>query len=177
MILDNYNPFKKHILEDKKKRVVYYDYRTKTAYYLTDAVMGKYRMYSNRWIIAIAFAVLAGGLFLEVKLAILAGVFIGAGLFITFKRKFLPSLSRKENVNVEDLFDKSMDLVKNEPFAKSVFRIGLYIAFSILLVLNAYDQKMDVDNLPIFYMSWGLAVGSLVVAIYNIYQLITKKQA
>ena len=175
MILDNYNPFKKHLLQDKKHRDVYYDYHTKTAYYITDTDMRKYKLYSNSWLFAISFAVLAGGWFLEPPVAILAGCVIFVALDIVFRRKFLPSLTYKENVNVDDLVSVSTNKVKKETTGRTLIRILLYAAFSVLLVLNAYDQKMYVDNVTIFYMSWGLAFASLSVAIYDTYNTFIKK--
>ena len=175
MNLDNYNPFKKHILVDSKNRTVYYDYRTKTAYYLTDADIGKQRLFSNRWIFSISAAVLLGGWFLKPPLAIAVGIIIDIALLAFFKMKFLPSLTRKENANLADYKDGSDKKTDDASTTRVIIRILLYIAFAILLVLNAYDRKMNVDNLVTFYASWGLAIASVGVAINDAYRLITKK--
>ena len=178
MILDNYNPLKKHILIDSKNRTVYYDYRTKTSYYLTEEDMGKYKLYSNRWMFAIAFAILAGGWFFKPPLtpiAIAIGFIIDIVLLVAFKTKFLPSLTRKENVNVEELVDESLKKDSNQSTTRMIFRILLYIAFGVLLVLNAYDRKMNEDSLMTFYLSWGLAIASVGIALSDAYKLITKK--
>jgi len=175
MILDNYNPFKKHLLQDKRHRDVYYDYHTKIAYYITDTDMRKYKLYSNRWLFAVSFAVLAGGWFLQPPVAIAVGCVIFVALDIVFRKKFLPSLTRKENVNVEDLVFENTNKVKKETTGRTLIRIILYVAFSVLLVLNAYDQKMQVNNIIIFYMSWALAFASLCVAIYDTYNTFIKK--
>lgn len=174
MILDNYNPFKKHTFKDKQGKIVYYDYRQKMVYYIPDDKLNKYKMFSNRWMIAITFTVLAVGFIMELKFAILCGVIIDLAMALSFRYKFLPSLVKNDNLHLDQLLPYDPRSARPESNKKILLRVFLYLLFAILLVINAYEQNLIETNAISFYLSLIVAGVSVFIAIYHLYRLIKK---
>lgn len=174
MILDNYNPFKKHIFKDKQGKIVYYDYHTHIVYYIPEDKLNKYKAYSNRWMIALTFTVLAVGFIMELPFAIICGLVIDLAMAYSFRLKFLPSLVKKDNIRLEQLLPYDPRTAKPETTKKMALRAFLYMLFAILLVINAYDQNLMEINVLSYYLSLGVAALSAVIAFYHVYRIIKK---
>ena len=174
MNLDNYNPFKPHLFIDSKEQVIYYNYINKLGYYIPKDKMNKYYAFSNRFMIAILSVVLLVNTFLTLEMSILAGIILELVMGFFFYKRFLPELRKNDKLSIDKLEPYKRSMKKDEFKPKQIIKVVLYFLFSILLVLNAFDQQMLTTNPIVFYLSVFFAGAVFIFAIYSCVQLMKK---
>lgn len=168
-MLDNYNPFKTHLFIDHKEQVIYYDYQNKMGYYIPDDKINKYYVYSNRLLVAILAAVVLVNTFLSLESSIIVAVVLEIVIGFFFYKRFLPELRKNDKLSIDKLLPYKRTIEKKEGRSKQILKLVLYVVFSILLVINAFDQNMLETNIAVFYLSIGT---SILVFFYVVYQMI-----
>jgi len=168
MNIDNYNPFKKHLFTDNDNRTVYYDYQSKIGYVITEAAMKKYQLYANRWLYGVMAVVLLISFNIAWYYALVIGIVCIAALAYIFYKRFLPSLVQLTNFDIAKYQDNKAKEVKSASLPVIIVRVVLYNAAAVLLVINAYDLKMNVNDPPLFYLSWALAFCTIAYGLYNL---------
>lgn len=173
---NNYNPFIKHIFADKHGKMIYYDYRTETAYWIADSDKNRFRALSYRWSIALCVILLFSGWFVKnIWIALLLGIVTDLILAYVFYQKFLPSCVYRKERDPKRFQPYDASPVNNDAPWKRVARVFLYLAFAVLIVLNAYDQHFDTENLIAFYLCWLLAAGAVILALRAILVYLRQK--
>lgn len=162
-----------HIYQDDKGRDVYYDIFSKKGYLLQPSTLKKYFLFKNRYIIAAALGILLLGFIQPPYLPILIGVATAIALEIYFRISFLPSLSTVKGFKPSERQSYLNRIIDNTPKGKIIMKVVLYLALSILLVVNALQAGYTGINL---YFSLGLAAAGLVMSVIQVMALVKLNQ-
>ena len=139
---------------DERNRDIYYDIFTKNGYIIDEKRAKKFNMFKNRFILVFMGAVLAVNFVLDIKLTIIFSLLVIAALEYSFRFKFLPhcTMIPKFKKGNRAVFDN------HEDKPKEILRIVLYIAFAVLIVMNAYISEFDTFMLALSYLASVLAM-------------------
>ena len=152
---------------DKNGNSIYYDRFTKCGYLLKEEVFAQFRTYNNRYLLAFMFGILAYNFITDLRWTILITVGIAVVMEFFFRKKFLTHLTKYPN------FKPVVKAQENnsEPKSKIIMRMVLYLAFAVLIVLNAYQQKYG--NL-ILFTSYLAAVIAVYGALHCVRDIVRK---
>lgn len=163
-----------NIYHDHKNRTIYYNRFNKKGYVIRLDDMRLYRVYSARFIIALAAAVLLFT-FTDTFLAIPA-IAIGLGVIVyavmEYKfRMLLRGCTMLANFNPKEAYGQ-FQILSIDAMGRLVTKIILFLALGVLLILNAYDQGYEGAAL---FISWVFAAYAAIEAIVQIIAIYYKK--
>lgn len=170
--MDYYQPKGLFITKTEKGQYVYSDPLIKGGYVISKKDYQKYRTYALRYVIGIIIIILLST-FIDIVPSLLVGLITIIVGEILFRVKFL----KKTCTFMEDFKKDSKETIinnlsKNSPFWKQILKIILFIAFGILLILNAYDQQFEGI---ILIINWIVGVVSCGIALFLIFLLIKNR--
>lgn len=168
-MLERFNLGRKNLFPDGN-RLVYFDYQKKIAYFVPQDKEGRFRFYYNRLLIGVLIIGLAISFNLNPLISIGIGLVVYLLLTFMFYTKFLPSLSYSNNFDLNKIKQPEKTINK-ESRKKAILRIVLYLAFGVLLVLNAYDQNVTNEML---ILSYAILVFCIFVSIKQALELMKK---
>ncbi len=172
--MDNTPLTGRHIYKDKKDRYYYYDTFTKQAFHIYPQDEKQYTLYSNRFLLVILAMILCAGYFLTWLQAIALGIglcIVAEGLF---RFRYLYKLQKcklPESAVHKSLLDTLLE--KKQP-NRAVIKALLYLAFAILILINAYVTKAA---LALVFISALLSVAACYYAFINLMAFIKIKTA
>jgi uncharacterized membrane protein len=152
-----------HVYKDERGRAVYYDIFSKTGYILANNEE-RYKQFSMRFVMGLIGFILILMFNMPIWLCVLAGV--GVYAFLEFRfRKFLATLPRIEKM-------KSEASIKTLETNKVILKMVLLIALSVLIVLNAQNERYTGWML---YLNYVISALALIFALYHAKELISRK--
>lgn len=134
----------RNIYIDKRNRTVYYDVFTKIGYVIPPEDERKMFLYKNRLAIILFAAILT----IDTVFNIIVAAILGIALFLIIEAYYRFFIFKK--FKVSSSFDREKrksqlkTIVETNEKGKSIILIGLYIAFSILVIINAYSQNYTI---------------------------------
>ncbi len=131
------------VFQDKKGRNVYINRYHKNAYIIQDKDERKFNLYANRFIMP--FLVIAAFMTFDLPIyyGIFGGVFAWAILMYMFHKKFLPSLSQIEKVELKEKYSYTKKLASTNEPNKLLIKFIVFALIGVLLPLNAYVSQMS----------------------------------
>lgn len=129
-----------NIFKDKKGRNVYLNRFNKVGYVITEDDEKSYRMYSMRFIMGFIVFVLINGFMLPTYLAVIIGIGCYVLMEVKFRNQFLPHLTQLPDFQPVAK-ESPLNTAAREEQGRIIIKCCLYLAFSILMVLNTYLQK------------------------------------
>lgn len=163
----------RNIYVDERGRDVYYDRFTKNGYLIQEKNLKSYFMYQNRFILVIIGIILGYNFLASLETCIIIGVIVAIIIEIMFRRKYLPSLITIQGFKPEKKLPVYKQIADGEARGKVILKTFLYLAMSILLVLNAYIEKLE---FPMFALSVVVAIISLYACAVNAIALTKMKK-
>ena len=149
----------RNIYTDKKKRVIYYDWLTKQGYLVQKQHENRMLFFKNRFVVILFAAILCAGTFLTWMQAILAGVITLVLVEVYFRLSYLKKMEVVQDVDFERRVSALKYIIDTKSRGKVMALAGLYLAFSVLIVLNAYLEQY----------SLGINVLSVALGILGLY--------
>lgn len=144
---------------------IYYDRFRKCGYVITDESATKFNLYSNRYLFIALAVILSGNFLASWKVCIIVGIIAAVAAELAFRFHYLPSMTCIQNYTSDKKENVIARIVATDDQNKILIKILLFIALSILIVMNAYDQGYT--GLP-YYLSWAVCVGAAVGAVINL---------
>lgn len=163
----------RNIYKDNLNRYVYYNSRKRIGYVITDDKMGKYSTLNFRYFLGFVAAVLLYTLDWGLNIFLCVGIGIAIILLMeyTFRMKFLPSCIQIMDFEPQHKFTR-IQMMSQETVGRQWMKVALFIAFAILFVLNAYDQKFSQIMLIV---SYGVSAAGLVMAGIQVASIMYKR--
>lgn len=154
----------RNIYKDGLNRYVYFNPRTRVGYVITEEKMAKYTTLNFRYFLGFVAAVLLYTLEWGLNIFLCGAIGIAVILVFefTFRSKFLPSCIQIMEFVPEHKFTR-IQMMSQETVARQSLKIALYIAFAILFVLNAHDQKFSDVMIGISYFVALLGIGMAIL--------------
>lgn len=141
---------------------VYYNIFDKNGYIVSKEVEQKFRLFYYRYSIIIIVLILLGDYFKSLQNTLLVGVGAIALVEIYFRVIYLKKLKVLKNFKRDKKVSKLEVIAKSKEKEKIIMKACAYILLSILIVLNAIQEKFNI----VFIVLSG------VVAIYSIYSAV-----
>lgn len=158
------------VYRDDKNRQVYLNRLNHIGYVITGHEK-LFRTYSSRFFIGIVAAVFTYMFNVPLYLCIVIG--IAAFIFMELKfRKFLKALPQIADFKPHNRVG-TVQAEANTDIKKILTKILLFIALSILLLVNAYQQQYEG---VILYLNYVLSACALVMCIVEVRALLLKRQ-
>ena len=158
-----------HVYKDDRGRAVYYDVFSKTGYILANNEE-RYKQFSMRFVMGLIGFILILMFNMPIWLCALVGV--GVYAFLEFRfRKFLATLPRIENFKCNEKM-KSEASIKTLETNKVILKMVLLIALSVLIILNALNERYTGWML---YLNYVISALTLIFALYHAKELISRK--
>ena len=149
----------RNIYTDKRKRTIYYDWLTKQGYLVQKQHENRMLFFKNRFVVILFAAILCAGTFLTWMQAILAGVITLVLVEVYFRLSYLKKMEVVQDVDFERRVSALKYIIDTKSRGKVMALAGLYLAFSLLIVLNAYLEQY----------SLGINVLSVALGILGLY--------
>ena len=149
----------RNIYTDKRKRTIYYDWLTKQGYLVEKQHENRMLFFKNRFVVILFAAILCAGTFLTWMQAILAGVITLVLVEVYFRLSYLKKMEVVQDVDFERRVSALKYIIDTKSRGKVMALAGLYLAFSVLIVLNAYLEQY----------SLGINVLSVALGILGLY--------
>ena len=149
----------RNIYTDKRKRTIYYDWLTKQGYLVQKQHENRILFFKNRFVVILFAAILCAGTFLTWMQAILAGVITLVLVEVYFRLSYLKKMEVVQDVDFERRVSALKYIIDTKSRGKVMALAGLYLAFSVLIVLNAYLEQY----------SLGINVLSVALGILGLY--------
>nr|WP_297279369.1 hypothetical protein [uncultured Butyricicoccus sp.] len=149
----------RNIYTDKRKRTIYYDWLTKQGYLVQKQHENRMLFFKNRFVVILFAAILCAGTFLTWMQAILAGVITLVLVEVYFRLSYLKKMEVVQDVDFERRVSALKYIIDTKSRGKVMALAGLYLAFSVLIVLNAYLEQY----------SLGINVLSVALGILGLY--------
>lgn len=162
----------RNIYLDRRGQTVYYDMFSKKGYIIDPKVESKFYIYRNRYMLIALVVMLAGEYFPSWTQAIIAGLAICVVAEIMYRVKFLPSLRQTTKFDRSNKRTLLKAIIEANDFKRTVLRTILYIAFAVLIVVNALMMNAEV---PIIVISVALSIFAAYNAIVNVVAIIKMK--
>lgn len=166
---DSNNISGRNIYLDQHGQTVYYDPFTKKGYIIDKKIENKFFIYKNRFVLILMAIILFSEYFPSWKHATITGVAIYLLAEILFRFKFLRSLRQTTKFSRETRQTMLKSIIASKDQKRTVLRIILYLAFSILIVLNAITIKADI---AVMVVSVLLSIIAAYCVLVNIIALI-----
>lgn len=126
----------RHIYQDHLGRTAYYDKSSKLAYLIQEKDAKAYRLYSNRYLIALLIPILGINFAFPPLIGIGVGIAVALLLEYRFRRHFLPNLSVAKKFKLEKRQTVLEGLIHQENPKKTLSLAIAYVLFAILLFIN-----------------------------------------
>lgn len=170
--MNEYQPKGLFVSQNDKGQYVYSDLFVKGGYVISKSNYLKYRTYAMRYVIGIIVAILLST-FIPLHYSIIVGILTAIVGEILFRIKFL----KKSCVYVSDFKKDTKNSIKStlaDPSSlfKSILRIILFIAFGVLLIINAYEQQYEGFS---FYLCWVVGIIACLIALISTILVIKNK--
>lgn len=149
----------RNIYTDKRKRTIYYDWLTKQGYLVQKQHENRMLFFKNRFVVILFAAILCAGTFLTWMQAILAGVITLVLVEVYFRLSYLKKMEVVQDVDFERRVSALKYIIDTKSRGKVMALAGLYLVFSVLIVLNAYLEQY----------SLGINVLSVALGILGLY--------
>ena len=149
----------RNIYTDKRKRTIYYDWLTKQGYLVEKQHENRMLFFKNRFVVILFAAILCAGTFLTWIQAILAGVITLVLVEVYFRLSYLKKMEVVQDVDFERRVSALKHIVDTKSRGKVIALAVLYLAFSVLIVLNAYLEQY----------SLGINILSVALGILGLY--------
>lgn len=162
----------RNIYLDRHGQTVYYDLLTKKGYLIDSKVEGKFYVYKNRFILILIVIILCSEYFPSWIHAVIAGIGICLVAEILFRFKFLPSLRQTTKFDRENRQTMLKSIIDSKEPRKAILRAILYLAFAILIVINAWIMEADI---AILIVSILLSIMACYCVIVNLIALVKMK--
>lgn len=162
----------RNIYLDRQGQTVYYDPVSKCGYIIDKKVEGKFFVYKNRFVLILMIMILFSEYFPSWKEVVITGIAIYLLAEILFRFKFLRSLRQTTKFNREKRQTMLKSIIESKDTKKAILRIILYLAFAILVILNAITMKADI---AILLVSILLSIMAMYCVIVNIIACIKMK--
>lgn len=149
----------KNIYIDKKNRLIYYRPKTKQGFVIAPGTEQSFYNFSQRFI----YAVLAAIFFYLVVNNYLISAAIGIITFAFLQYKFTKIINTYPMIQNFDLSNcrSTIEAVKPETKGKIILKFVLYMAVSVLLVLNLYYGTNTNPDLASKIVSYIASIGAL----------------
>ncbi|MDH6366500.1 MULTISPECIES: hypothetical protein [unclassified Breznakia] len=163
----------RNIYYDKHNRAIYYNKRTKTGYIIPNELTSRYQALSYRYTIGLIAFVFCQSLFnFNIWMSLLVAVG-GYGYMEWNYRKFLSRTTQIKSFNPSNA-RPSVSEAKNIDTGGLILRVCLYIALSILLIINVFLGKYLETNILIAIASFVISALSGYMAVRYILALVKK---
>lgn len=138
---------------------VYYNFVDKKGYLISKEMEQKFRLLYNRYAILLIVLVLLGDYFDTLSRTLLVGCGAAIGVELYFRFIYLKGLKVVKNFKRDRKISKVEALANTKEPQKIMMKGCAYVFLSILVVLNAVEQKFDMIFIVL----------SLVIAGYSMY--------
>lgn len=163
----------RHIYQDHLGRTAYYDSRSKLAYLIQEKDAKTYRLYSNRYLIALLIPILGFNFAFPPLIGIALGIGVALLLEFRFRKHFLPNLSIVKKFKLEKRQTVLEGLI-HQGHPKRNLSLGLaYALFAVLLFINGL---MMTHHLWIIACNALISLGALYFSGLHLYAY-TKRSA
>lgn len=163
----------RNIYLDKRNRTVYYDIFTKNGYVIPKEDEKKMFLYKNRLPIVLLASILSIDTFFDVTIATIFGVV----LFIAIELFYRLSIFKKFKISSSFTREKRKSplnaIIEANEKGKSMILVGLYIAFSVLVIINGYRQDYSIW---LMILSYGFALFAVYSAIIHVIAITKMKK-
>ena len=139
----------RNIYLDRHGQTVYYDWLTKNGYLIDKKVEGKFYVYKNRLVLVLIIIILFSEYFPSWVHAVIAGIAIYLMAELLFRFRFLPSLSQTSKFNRENRQTLLRTIIDSKEPRKAILRAVLYLAFAVLIVVNAWMMEASIAVLVV----------------------------
>lgn len=153
----------RNIYIDKRNRTVYYDMFTKTGYVIPHEDEKKMFLYKNRLPIILLASILSIDTLFDTTMAVIFGVLLFLILEVYYRFAIFKKFKTSSSFDRKKIKSPLNAIVEANEKGKSIILVGLYIAFSILVIINAYKQN---------YTIW-IMILSYAFSVFGIYSAIT----
>lgn len=153
-----------NIFRDKKNRIIYRDPITKNAYQIFPQDEKGFYAYSNRYLLIALAMILSAGYFISWLQALGLGILLVIGVDVYARFKYLPKLKKTSLPDSAKRYSLLENLVNRNQPGRSLLKAFLYLAFSILIVVNGIIQKSALAILAVCLL---LSIFSLYYALMN----------
>ncbi len=130
----------RNVYQTDSGKNVLYNKRTKTGYVIREKDEKSFRIYHNRYAMAIAVFMLFYSLFPNLLYTSIISVGFAVVLEIRYRRSFLPNLVKIENFKPRKQITLVEGIAQTHDKKKCITLTILYLALGILMVLNGYQS-------------------------------------
>lgn len=148
----------RNVYTDRRGRTIYYDRLSKQGYLIDKEHENRMLFFHNRFVILLFTAILCAGTFMTWVQAGLAWVITMVLVEVYFRVSFLKKLEVVHDIDFTKKVSALQFIVDHKSRGKIMTLAVLYLAFSVLIVLNAYLEQY---SLGINILSGALAVVGL----------------
>ena len=139
----NTNISGRNIYLDNHNQTVYYDKITKKGYIIDNKFEKQFYFYNHRFILIAVVLILFSSYFPSWIHVIILGIILGIITELLFRFQFLNKLRLAKKFDKTKKQTLLKAIVASKDVKKTILRIILYLAFAILIVLNAITMKAD----------------------------------
>lgn len=169
---DKNNISGRNIYLDRYGQTVYYDPLTKKGYLIDKKVEGKFYIYKNRYVLILIAIMLFSEYFPGWVQAVMTGVGICLVVEILFRFRFLPSLRQTTKFDRKNRQTMLKSIIDSKEPRKAILRVVLYLAFAVLIIVNAWMMEADI---AVIVVSALLSMFACYCVIVNIIALVKMK--
>lgn len=162
----------RNIYTDKKGRVIFYDMITKNGYIVDKKNENSALFFKNRFVVLLFAAILLGATLLTWMQALIAWAVMNALAEFAFRKSFLKRLEPVTDVDFERRLSALQYIVENKEKGRVVVLAVLYLAFAVLILLNAYTEKYGAG---LWIFSACLALAGIYFGVLHIIALVKMK--
>lgn len=132
-----------NIYSDRYGNTVYYNIFNKVGYIISKDYEQKFRVLYNRYSIIIVVLILLGDYFKTLENTLIVGAIALILVEMYFRMHFLKKLKSIENFKREHKISKMQQTIKQGEKDKTVMKALAYMAFGVLLIINALQQNFN----------------------------------
>lgn len=133
-----------NIYSDIYGNSVYYNIFNKSGYIISKDYEQKFRVLYNRYSIIVVILILLGDYFKTIENTLIFGVIALVLTEIYFRTGFLKKMKVIENFKRENKISKLQQIIKQREKDKTIMKAVAYVAFGILLMINAFQQNFNI---------------------------------
>lgn len=137
------NIYGMNIYSNRYGDTVYYNIFNKAGYIVSKDYEQKFRVLYNRYSIIVVVLILLGDYFKTLENTLIMGAIALALTEIYFRMCFLKKLKIIENFKRANKMSKLHQTIKQGEKDKTVMKALAYIAFGVLLIINALQQNFN----------------------------------
>lgn len=145
----------RNIYVDKRGRIIYYDLLTKKGYYVGKEDENKLFFYKNRLVFILFAVILTIGTFFTTIQAALAGAITLVLVEAYYRFSFFKKLKVATHFERKNRISPIQAIIKEKTPVRTLILAFLYLAFAILIVINAYIEEYSIG---INLVSIGLSI-------------------